>query len=495
MGLPVGVVDARGTNGLMSDQGADGAVVVRPRFVLGVVTWVIAGLVTLLVLDRSRHVLALVVVAVVLAVLVRGPVDALSRNVPRWAAITIVVLGTIGSVAGIMALGTIELNQQLDSVNTAVTNRIEHVDPESSLGEFLAEGRVAERISDHLDNLPSNVLVGSADAAAGAQLVVEALLVVVLAIYALVNGPRLVRPLLGSEHRWWAVPVRRGVAEGASQVRRLLLVAVASGFVGFLVSTVLGLPGSVVLAIWVGVWATVPILGPSWVRADDRAGVVGRLAADLVRGRSRRRRCLRELVRRPPRLRPLAGWRARAYRPVRARRGARDRSPVRLADRTAGGRVPDSRHGVDSGGLGGGARPGRVKSPRCDRSRRCRVGGGSSCGEVGDDLAAARLAIGFDRHGVGRGHRCCDRTPDRHLAGAGVATDRRHAVDRPRPTGRLDRTAHQARARGRGSRSSSSACSPSWRRCSCSPCPRWPTAFATSTTNSRRSAPISKACR
>ena len=480
----------------MSDQGADGAVVVRPRFVLGVVTWVIAGLVTLLVLDRSRHVLALVVVAVVLAVLVRGPVDALSRNVPRWAAITIVVLGAIGSVAGIMALGTIELNQQLDSVNTAVTDRIERVDPESSLGEFLAEGRVAERISDHLDNLPSNVLVGSADAAAGAQLVVEALLVVVLAIYALVNGPRLVRPLLGSEHRWWAVPVRRGVAEGASQVRRLLLVAVASGFVGFLVSTVLGLPGSVVLAIWVGVWATVPIFGPvvgyaPMIVLASLDGWSQTLIAVAVGAAA-----------------AFGSWYVDHHVYARSQGGGRVRTgPFGLAVAL----VIGLRFGWLTGPLVAvfltaatvstlaalaAARDRAEASPRArDRSRRCRVGGGSSCGEVGDDLAAARLAIGFDRHGVGRGHRRCDRTPDRHLAGAGVATDRRHAVDRPRPTGRLDRAAHQARARSRDPRSSSSACSPSWRRCSCSPCPRWPTAFATSTTNSRRSAPISKACR
>jgi predicted PurR-regulated permease PerM len=243
-------------------DGAANVVVVRPRFVIGAMAWVLLGLLAVIVLERSRHVLMLIAVALVLAALVRAPIDALSRNVPRWAAIAVVVLGSIVAVGGVLALGTIELKQQVDDVSRAVTSRIEQVDPESALGEFLVEGRVAERISDHLGDIPSNVLIGSPNVADGAALLIEALLVVVLAVYALVNGPRLVRPLAASQHRWWAVPVRRGVAAGASQVRRLIVVAVASGVVGFVVAMALGLPGTSVLAIWVGVWASVPIFGP-----------------------------------------------------------------------------------------------------------------------------------------------------------------------------------------------------------------------------------------
>ena len=52
---------------------------------------------------------------------------------------------------------------------------------------------------------------------------IEALLVIILTLYAMVNGQRLVRPVLGDDRsRWWAQHVRDGVAAGASQVRRLL---------------------------------------------------------------------------------------------------------------------------------------------------------------------------------------------------------------------------------------------------------------------------------
>ena len=148
----------------------------RPKFVVQAIAWVVLGLVALVVLDRSRHVLELVVVAVVLAVLLRSPIDALSRNVPRWAAITVVVLGSIAAVAGLIALGTVQLRQQVNSVGNSVTERIESVDPDSALGEFLVEARVAERLDDHLDQLPTEIIIGSPDPADGARLGLEALL-------------------------------------------------------------------------------------------------------------------------------------------------------------------------------------------------------------------------------------------------------------------------------------------------------------------------------
>ena len=165
----------------------------RPRFVFEVIGWVLLALVTLIVIDRSRHVLELVLLAIVLAVLLRAPIDALDRRLPRWAAITIVVIASIASVVGLLALGSVQLSQEIDVVGDAVTERIESVDPDSALGRFLVDGRVAERIEERLDELPSQVILGSPDPADGARLGLEALLVIVLMLYALLNGPQLAR--------------------------------------------------------------------------------------------------------------------------------------------------------------------------------------------------------------------------------------------------------------------------------------------------------------
>ncbi|HWM21793.1 MAG TPA: AI-2E family transporter [Ilumatobacteraceae bacterium] len=238
-------------------------VAMRPRFVLEVIGWVLAALVALTVISRSRHVLELVLLAVVLAMLLRGPINAVDRRLPRWAAITIVVIASILAVGGLLALGSVQLSQEIDVVGNAVTERIEAVDPESAVGRFLVDGKVAERIEKRLDELPSQVILGSPDPADGARLGLQALLVVILMLYALLNGPKLARAILGGDDpHWWARSVRDGVQSAASQVRRLLVVATISGFVALAVASIFGLPGTSVLALWVGVWAVVPIFGP-----------------------------------------------------------------------------------------------------------------------------------------------------------------------------------------------------------------------------------------
>ena len=235
----------------------------RPRFVFEVIGWVLLALVTLIVIDRSRHILELVLLAIVLAVLLRAPIDALDGRLPRWAATTVIVVASIASVAGLLALGSVQLSQEIDVVGDAVAGRIETVDPDSALGRFLVDGRVSERLQEHLDELPTQVVLGSPDPADGARLGLEALLVIVLMLYALVNGPQLARVVLGGDQpRWWAGSVRDGVRSGASQVRRLLALATISGFIGLAIASMFGLPGTAVLAIWVGLWAVVPIFGP-----------------------------------------------------------------------------------------------------------------------------------------------------------------------------------------------------------------------------------------
>jgi predicted PurR-regulated permease PerM len=174
----------------------------------------------------------------------------------------IVIVGSIAAVGGLLAIGTLQLRQQIDGVSAAVTERIDAVDPDSSLGEFLAEAEVADRVDERLDALPSQILIGSPNASDGAQVGLDALLVIVLAVYALVNGPRLLRSLSGGAAAWWAPAVREGVAAGASQVRRLLAVAALNGVLGWIVAAVVGLPGAGVLGMWVGVWSIVPIFGP-----------------------------------------------------------------------------------------------------------------------------------------------------------------------------------------------------------------------------------------
>lgn len=239
------------------------AVVIQPRFVVQALAWVLVAIVAVVVIERSWHMLELILLAVVIALVLRGPIEALGRSVPRAAAVAIVVLAALAAVAGLIAIGTIELRAELDVVGSEIEQRIEQVDPDSALGEFLADADVAQRIQERLDRVPSQVTIGSADTGEGARRGLEALLVVVLVVYALVNGPSLARALLGGDSpRWWARHVREGAAAGAAQVRHLLAVGVIGGLIALATAYAFGLAGKSVLAIWAGVWAVVPIFGP-----------------------------------------------------------------------------------------------------------------------------------------------------------------------------------------------------------------------------------------
>ena len=47
---------------------------------------------------------------------------------------TIIVIASIASVVGLLALGSVQLSQEIDVVGDAVTERIEAVDPDSAIG-------------------------------------------------------------------------------------------------------------------------------------------------------------------------------------------------------------------------------------------------------------------------------------------------------------------------------------------------------------------------
>ena len=152
----------------------------RPRFVFEVIGWVLLALVTLIVIDRSRHILELVLLAIVLAVLLRAPIDALDGRVPRWAATTIIVIASIASVAGLLALGSVQLSQEIDVVGDAVAGRIETVDPDSALGR-VPRGRPSRRANPGaLGRTALTSRPRQPDPADGARLGLEALLVIVL---------------------------------------------------------------------------------------------------------------------------------------------------------------------------------------------------------------------------------------------------------------------------------------------------------------------------
>ena len=460
-------------------------VVIQPRFVAQAIGWVVLGLAALLVVERSRHVLELVLLAVVIAVVLRAPIEALSRNLPRWAAVLVVVLASMASVAGLLALGTIQLRQEIDVVGNEVNQRIEEVDPDSALGQFLADANVAERIEEHLDRMPSQILIGSPDPADGARLGLEALLVIVLMLYALINGPGWRAPCSAGATRDGGRATTGGSPAGASQVRRLLALAAVSGLVGLATAYAFGLPGKGVLAIWVGVWAVVPIFGPMvgyapMVVLASLDGWPQAIGIVLIAGAA-----------------SVASWYAdqRGLSSSRIGGGART-GPLGLAVAL----VIGLRFGwltgplvaifVMAAAVSTLAAIGRRDSARMLADQPTAVPREPAPGTVWGRLGGVRRAGDGDR---GRCRRP-DRAHDRSGARSGVGDRRDHVVDRARSARRVDPD-HTPLGRGASIGAVIVAWSRSSWRCWCSPCHRWRPTSATSTTNCPRSPPTSSSYR
>ena len=306
----------------------------------------VVAVITLIVIDRSRHILSSSCWRSCSPCSSASRSTALDCRLPRWAATTIIVLASIASVAGLLALGSVQLSQEIDVVGEAVAGRIESVDPDSTIGQFLVDGRVGERIQEHLDELPSQVVLGSPDPADGARLGLEALLVIVLMLYALAEWPTAGANALGGEIReWWSQSVRDGVRSGASQVRRLLAVAVISGLIGLAIVSLFGLEGTTMLAIGSGCGRWCRSSGRSSATCPGRAGVARRMVARHPRRRARRTDRRRQLVRRPSRVLLGHPIHRPAYGSVRADGRPRRGTPFRMADRPARGDPADSRRG------------------------------------------------------------------------------------------------------------------------------------------------------
>ena len=277
---------------------------------------------------------------------------------------------------------------------------------------------------------------------------------------------------------------------GASQVRRLLAVATISGFVGLAVASLFDLPGTAVLAIWVGLWAVVPIFGPivgyaplvvlasldGWPNAIGVVVLAGLIAvaswyADRhvyswdIRSTGRRTGPFGLTVALVVGLQfgwligPLVAiFLMAAAVSTLAALGARHRpAEIRVAGRPAGG-------------------------PRRVVRRRPVVSSWSHL-----DVRSAAMATSIVVIVVVVIALVVDLSPVPAWIVIGIVLAM--ALD-PLVEWLTD---HTVLGRGRGGRRRrASACWRSWRRCSCSPSRRSSTASATSTTSSRRSPPISK---
>ncbi|HEV3364113.1 MAG TPA: AI-2E family transporter, partial [Acidimicrobiia bacterium] len=245
-------------------------VVVRPRAILLVVTLVLMALGFLVVADAASDVAQRVLVAGVLACLLRPLTLRLARRMPLGAAAVLTEGVVLAGFALVTAVEIRDLVAETNRLKEPVPHRIEEVrlelEPDHAVRRFIEQAEVEPRVREWLGQLPARVVLGTDNPAEGASRVTGALLVTILTMFTITRGSQTVHGAIGLiRHPRLRRSVERIVVAayegGIRYTLRTLALAVVSGVVAGGVAYVLEVPAPSVLGLWAGVWSLIPVMG------------------------------------------------------------------------------------------------------------------------------------------------------------------------------------------------------------------------------------------
>lgn len=220
------------------------------------------------ILLSARDVLTLIGLAVFLAIGLNPVVEWLiKRRLPRWAAVSVVLLAALAVVAGFMAAAIPPLVSQATAFVEQIPRFWQELQDHSSLlGQLNDRFHLRDRLTAMISGDSSTLLQGVIGAG---QIVLGALAstatVVVLTIYFLADLPRIRRTL------YRLVPHTRRprvILIGDEIFARIggfllgnLITSVIAGLATFVWTEALGIPYSVLLAMFVAIMDLIPVVG------------------------------------------------------------------------------------------------------------------------------------------------------------------------------------------------------------------------------------------
>jgi predicted PurR-regulated permease PerM len=250
----------------------DYAVVVSARGFVFLGFFVLATLISVMVVQRAGQVFAILGAATTAAVIAAPLVKALTRWMPRAVALVLVTLiGMFGTVA---VLGTIawDLNHQAAALSDSLHNAVADLPAGSTAADTAADLKLDDRIDRVFDGAAARLVVGDTDPLAVAAQVAKVVIVGVLAAFIIAGGRRVVDSLLGFVRRTsirqeFHDALGNALSRSGSYLRRMIAVSSVHGIAAGLMAWTLGLPGPISIAAWVAVASTAPILGGllAWV--------------------------------------------------------------------------------------------------------------------------------------------------------------------------------------------------------------------------------------
>jgi predicted PurR-regulated permease PerM len=243
------------------------------RAILRIVLIVVGVVLALYLIYQLRTPLTWLFLSVFLAVALSRPVNFLNRYMKRGLAIMFVYLGLFATV---IALGLLLIPPVVTQVNKLADNAPsysqdvrDYVDKNRTLRKLEHDYDITQKLQDEAAKLPSKL--------GGAAGVLRDLgFGLVNRIFALVTILVLTAFLLGSGHKWVHMALETQSPDRAARMERVLrdmagavsgyvngalLVAFLDGLMAFVVLTILGVPFAAPLAVVMGTFALIPLVG------------------------------------------------------------------------------------------------------------------------------------------------------------------------------------------------------------------------------------------
>lgn len=245
-----------------------GRIYVRPRAIALAVLTVTGTLLALRILASAGRVLGWTAMAASTAVVLSAAVRTLTRRIPRGLAVAAVALLTLGALAVVVYGMVGDVVAQTRNLQREAPRLAAEFEESGRFAEAAQQANLSERVREAVDAIPGRLRGGTpAEAArAAATRGLAFLAISVLTIFFIVHGKRIGSGALvqvrDAGRRARLEHIGREVERRAfGYVRGTAVIAIASGGFAYLVARAASLPGPAPLAVWVGLWDVVPLIG------------------------------------------------------------------------------------------------------------------------------------------------------------------------------------------------------------------------------------------
>ena len=220
------------------------------------------------VVASAERVIGWMLVAAAVAGLLYPVLETLSRWLPRGVAVLLIAVGGLATI-GLVTYGVVEdVRSATAALQREAPAAAERLEQSQRFGELARTVELRTRVEHFVEQVPERLRGGTPAEALRAATTrgVAFLTTSVLTLFLLLHGPRLAHAAFAQLHdearreryeHIAAVAYRRsfGYARGT------LLMALLAGWLAYALCFSAEIPGAAALAVWVGLWDVVPLVG------------------------------------------------------------------------------------------------------------------------------------------------------------------------------------------------------------------------------------------